>query len=213
MEEAQAHARALRGAIVSELVAGLAHDLDELAAGGTDRASPTEVEAVLSRARDAWSWAGREVEIAVLVARELPRFAWDVYRERRWDDLRTLLSPIEAMSDDLATHVERDPAMLAYAAQSAQLLVFRAELGPTLDRQLVLAERAFALCPSLRNARLVLGDLLCARAERRLDAPVLLRPPDAVLEARRDVERAASIFPDLRRLPALRARLARGGPP
>ena len=87
------------------------------------------------------------------------------------------------------------------------MVVFRAELAPTLDAQIALAERGQRLCPTLRNARLVLADLLCARAERRIDQPLLVRGADAYPEAARDVVRAIDLIPELRRLPSLRQRL------
>lgn len=205
---ARSRAQAAHAAIALAVLEPIAVELEELSAREW---KPDEVASALARATEAWRWAGEDAEIERFVARELPRFAWDLYRGKRWDDLRGLLRAIEAPSDRMARRIEEDPAQIAWAAQCAQLLVFRAELAPTLDTQLVLAERGHRLCPSLRNARLVLADLLCARAERRLEQPVLLRGADAWAAARRDVDRAGEIFPELARLAALRERLARRG--
>lgn len=207
-ERARARAEGLRAELVSALLAPSIAEIEELAARDW---SAADVAAALERARDAWRWAGEEIEVERFLVRELPRFAWDLYRARRWEDLRSLLRPLQAPSDRLAQRIERDPAQIAWAAQCAQVLVFRAELAPTLDAQIELAERGLRLCPTLRNARLVLADLLCARAERRLEGPALLHPASDRSEARRDVERAESIFPELSRLPAVREKLARRG--
>ncbi|AKF07361.1 hypothetical protein DB32_004510 [Sandaracinus amylolyticus] len=205
-DRAQDRALGLRSELVHTMLAPLSIEIEELAAREW---KPIEVASVLERARDAWRWAGEEVEVERFVVRELPRFAWDLYRARKWDDLRLVLRPLEQPSDSLAMRIQRDPMELAWAAQCAQVLVFRAELAPTLDAQIGLAERGYALCPTLRNARLVLADLLCARAERRLEGPSVLRAADSWQDAKRDITRAEEIHPELSRLPAAREKLAR----
>ncbi|UJR80051.1 hypothetical protein [Sandaracinus amylolyticus] len=205
-DRARDRALGLRSDLVHTMLTPLTIEIEELAAREW---KPIEVASVLERARDVWRWAGEEVEVERFVVRELPRFAWDLYRARRWDDLRLLLRPMEQPSDSLAMRIQRDPLELAWAAQCAQVLVFRAELAPTLDAQIGLAERGYKLCPTLRNARLVLADLLCARAERRLEGPAVLRAADAWQDAKRDITRAEEIHPELTRLPAAREKLAR----
>jgi hypothetical protein len=205
---ARARATAAHAEVVAAKIAPLALELDEIASRDW---KPAEIASVLDRAHRAWREVGEDAEIERFLVRELPRFAWDLYRERRWDELRALLRPIERPTDRLARRIEADPREIAWAAQCAQALVFRAELAPTLETQIALAERGLRLCPTLRNARLVLADLLCARAERRIDQPLLLRGTDGWAVAARDVERAAEIYPELKRLPALRARLRSRG--
>ncbi len=205
---ARARAAAAKGMIIDELLAPLLREASELSAREW---KPDEVQAWFTRVTGAWRWANEEVEIERLIVKELPRFAWDLYREKRWDHLRMLLTPIAAPTDRLAYRVEHDPQHLPWAAQSAQALVFRAELAPTLVAQLELAERAYRIAPALRNARLVLADLLCARVERQLMAPAPLLTRHAWTAARDDLERAAEIFPELSRLPGLRERLGSRG--
>jgi hypothetical protein len=205
---ARARAAAARSAIVADLLAPLSLESDALAAREW---APHEVSGLFERALEAWQWAGEEAEIEHFVVREIPRFAWDLYRARKWADLRSILRPLEAPSDRLARRIEAEPRELAWAAQCAQVIVFRAELATTLDAQIALAERGLRVCPTLRNARLVLADLLCARAERKIEQPLVVRSPDAMHEAARDVERAAQIFPELPRLAELKKRLARRG--
>jgi hypothetical protein len=205
---ARARATAAHAEVVAAKIAPLALELDEIASRDW---KPAEIASVLDRAHRAWREVGEDAEIERFLVRELPRFAWDLYRERRWDELRALLRPIERPTDRLARRIEADPREIAWAAQCAQALVFRAELAPTLETQIALAERGLRLCPTLRNARLVLADLLGARAERRIDQPLLLRGTDGWAVAARDVERAAEIYPELKRLPALRARLRSRG--
>jgi hypothetical protein len=88
-------------------------------------------------------------------------------------------------------------------APCAQALVFWAEIPREIELALPRIERAYALCPTLRNARIVLAHRLCDRAERTLARRELFpaHPP------RQDVERAARVFPELWRLDALKARV------
>lgn len=122
--------------------------------------------------------------------------AWRPYTARRWDDLRALLAPLDAIAERLAEEIEQDPDALAYRASVSQLFVFRAEMAATLAAQIALAERALRLCPTLRNARVVLAAHLAHRAER-----LLASDPQA---ARADVERALELDPHQRRALALR---------
>lgn len=120
----------------------------------------------------------------IVVTAILP-IAWRRYTARKWEDLRALLATIEQLTDGLATELEAHPEDLAYRAAACQVLVFRAEVALTASRQMELAERALALCPTLRNARVVLASQLVARA---------LRTPDPRL-AERDLDRAHSLDP------------------
>lgn len=206
-ERARSAANAARSELVHDLLAPLAREASSLAAREW---MVSEVHTWLARATAAWRWADEEVEIERFIVAELPRFAWELYRDKRWDDLRRILGPIASPTDRLAGRIERESRHLAWSAPCAQALVFRAELAPTLAMQMELAERAYRMAPNLRNARLVLADLLCARAERRLiPKPFLTR--QAWQSARDDLERATQLFPELSRLPVLRERLSSGG--
>lgn len=183
----------------------LRRTLDELA---TRKPTLDEVVAAFAEVRAAWRRCDRDVELEVLAVERLADFAWDLYRERSLVDLSRVIEEVAEPSASLASRIERGEAS-AWAAPCAQVLVFRSELAPRFDAQLELAERAHAVCPTLRNARVVLGDFLLTRAERALD-----RGADRTSGGTRpdeDVARAAGLHPDLKRLPLVRDKLAKRG--
>lgn len=185
----------------------LRRTLDELA---TRRPTLDEVVAAFAAVHTAWRHADRDVELEVLAVERLADFAWDLYRDRRLAELGRVVAEVAEPSASLAARIERGDA-IAWAAPCAQVLVFRAELATRFDAQLALAERAYAVCPSLRNARLVLGDFLLTRAERALDRGTERTSGDTLPAD--DVARAASLHPDLKRLAPVREKLARRGRP
>lgn len=173
---------------------------------GTRAASEAELVAIFTRVHDAWRRSDRDIELEILAVERLPDFAWDFYREKRFKELARVLVPLAEPVTSLAARIERGESAIAWAAPCAQAIVFRAELADRFDQQLELAERAFTICPSLRNARVVLGDFLITRAERALDRGAE-RTTQGTLPAD-DVARAAQLYPELKRLPAVRKRLA-----
>ena len=184
----------------------LRRTLDELA---TRRPSEGELVAAFAAIRAAWRRCDRDLEIEVLAVERIADFAWDLYRERKFPELARIVEEIVEPSSSLATRVEHEATAIAWAAPCAQVLVFRAELAPRFDAQVELAERAHRVCPTLRNARLVLGDFLLTRAERAIDRNAARTTGGTTPED--DVARAASIQPDLKRLPVVREKLARRG--
>ncbi len=138
-------------------------------------------------ARDARLGGDRELRRRVVTA--WLSVAWPVYTERRWDLLRALLASIDEIVEALALELEGDPAELAYRAAVAQVLVFRSEMASTLSAQIAMGERAHALCPTLRNARVVLAAHLAHRAANERD-------PD---RRERDAHRALTLDPYQRR--------------
>lgn len=181
----------------------LRRTLDELA---TRRPGTDEVVAGFAAVHAAWRRADRDVEVEILAVERVADFAWDLYRERRLVELGRLIEEVAEPAMSMATRIEGGDA-LAWAAPCAQVLVFRAELAPRFDAQIAFAERAYAVCPSLRNARIVLGDFLLTRAERALDRGADRTSAGTTPET--DVERAASIHPELKRLAAVRDKLKR----
>jgi len=177
--------------------------LDELA---TRRATTDEICAAFELVLTAWRRCDRDVELEILAVERLGDFAWDLYRERALDDLARLLRIVSEPSASLAARVARGEAV-AWAAPCAQVRVFLAELAPSFDAQLALAERAFAVCPTLRNARVVLGDFLLTRAERALDRGAARTSAGTLPDD--DVARAASLHPELKRLAVVREKLDR----
>ena len=182
--------------------------LDELA---TRRPSVDELVRAFASARTAWQRLDRDVEVEALVVERLPDFAWDLYRQRAHADLARILAEVAEPSTSLAARIERGEPAIAWAAPCAQALVFRAELAPRFDAQVELAERALRICPSLRNARIVLGDFLLTRAERALDRRVDRTSAGTTPEE--DVTRAEGLHPELKRLAIVRAKLRRVGAP
>jgi hypothetical protein len=182
----------------------LRRTLDELA---TRRPSVDEVVAAFAAVRAAWRRCDRDMELEVLAVERLADFAWDLYRERKLSELARVLEEVTEPASSLASRIELGLEAIAWAAPCAQVLVFRAELAPRFDAQVELAQRAHVVCPTLRNARLVLGDFLLTRAERAIDRNADVTTAGTKPED--DVSRAAELHPDLKRLPAIREKLAK----
>lgn len=168
-----------------------------------------DADALLADAAAAWTWLDEDPELERHVLTALPDLAWPLYRERKMDELGRLVAKVLPLATALEARVLQDRAEgrletdLAYVAPCAQALVFWAEIPREIELALPRIERAYALCPTLRNARVVLAHRLCDRAERTLARRELFpaHPP------RQDVERAARVFPELWRLDALKARV------
>ena len=195
-------ARRARHDAIDAVLDPIRRALDELA---TRRPAIEELCAAFATLRTAWQLCDRDVEVEILTVERLNDFAWDLYRDRELDALARFLSVVAEPAASLAARIERDGSSIAWAAPCAQVLVFRAEIAPRFDTQIMLAERAVAICPSLRNARVVLGDFLLTRAERAIDRGATSPNVDD------DIARAASLHPELKRLPVLREKLARVG--
>ena len=175
---------------------------------GRARDNKNELVRAMSHAHRTWRWLGceREVERQVVIA--LPTVAWPIYRERKMEVLGEILEPVVPLFNSLEARIlqlreEGDVTTeLAYLGPAAQALVFWSETTKDVVAAMERAERAYALCPSLRNARIVLSHLLCDRADRTL-AQGQLWPTHP---AKADVLRAREIFPELARLPSLMQR-------
>lgn len=175
--------------------------------------SGADAAAIFADAAKSWDWLGGEPEVERHVLTALPELAWPLYRKRAMRELGELLSPIMPLAWALEARVLEDRAPtegsprldrdLAYVAPCAQALVFWAEIPREVDLALPRIERAYALCPTLRNARVVLAHVLCDRAEHTLARREIF----PAHPARADVERAASVFPELSRLEALKKRV------
>jgi hypothetical protein len=202
-KQVEARAERLRAAAVEEALGPVGEALTEAtAAGRLAERGP----ALMQHVALVWRWsAGDEHVERFAVDRAMP-IAWELYRDDAgWQRLRLLLAPIEPLVDRLAGRVEHDRARLAYAAPVAQMMVFRAELAPSLDEQRRHAERAVALCPSHRNGRLVLAALLVQQASERLARGIVL--PDERARLRAELDRAAALYARTTGLDELYARL------
>ncbi len=188
---------------IEALLAPLRSVFDDL---GARSATEGELVAIFTRVHESWRRSDRDIELEILAVERLPDFAWDFYREKRFKELARVLVPLAEPVASLSARIERGESAIAWAAPCAQAVVFRAELADRFDQQIELAERAYAICPSLRNARVVLGDFLITRAERALDrgAPETSK---GTLPGE-DLSRAEALYPELRRLPAAKKKLA-----
>jgi hypothetical protein len=197
-------ARRERSAAVDEAIARIDEALEEAI---VREAPADELVSLLFDGVAVWRWSGRDEQVERYLIQRVTPVLWDAYRERRWGDVRALLRPLEEPVENLALRIRRDPTKLAYAAPCAQMYVFRAEVAPTFEAQLDLAEKAVALCSTHRNGRLILADLLVERALRGLDTAMPWATGDALAKAARDVRRAEELYPQLRRLEDAKRRL------
>lgn len=200
----QERARREREAAVDAALARVDAALEEAIVRG---APADELVSLLFDGVAVWRWSGRDEQAERLLIRRVTPVLWDLYRESRWEVMQSLLRPLEQPVDHLALRIEGDVTKLAYAAPCAQIYVFRAEIAPTLDRQLAYAEKAVALCSTHRNGRMVLADLLIERALRGLDTAMPWATGDALTRATKDVRRAENLYPQLKRLEMAKRRL------
>lgn len=200
----EARARREREAAVDDAVARV----DDAVEDAVVREAPIdELVSLLFDGVAVWRWSGRDEQVEHFLVRRVTPVLWDLYRERRWADVRALLRPVEDPVEHLALRIQRDPTKLAYAAPCAQMFVFQAEVAATFEEQLGLAERAVRLCPTHRNGRLVLADLLVERGLRALDTAMPWATGDALNRAVEDVGRADELYPQLKRLTDAKRRL------
>ncbi|MDC3962546.1 hypothetical protein [Polyangium jinanense] len=177
-------------------------------AEATTKGEPSAAEgaALLGRFVAVWRWSGADESVEHAAIEQATPLAWAHYRASRWDDLRSLIAPVEPLVDALARRIENDPSKLAYAARAAQMLVFRSDVVRTERETLELLDRAITICPTHRNARLMKANTLCDQALRLL--------PGARAPSRQDhdraaglIERAEQLYPAATRLPEARRRL------
>ncbi len=203
-KQAERRAARARSTAIDDAIGRVDHALEE--ARGRD-ASTDELVALFADGAAVWRWSDRDEHVERFLVERITPFCWARYRERRWNELRSLLRPIHDAVDHLAGRIERDKTQLAYAAPCAQMFVFRAEVAQTFDAQLTMAERAVSLCTTHRNGRLVLADLLVERSMRILDAAMPWNTGDALSKAATDVRRAAELYPELKRLADAKQRM------
>lgn len=209
--ELRTRARALRLELLDVGFEALRQQLDEDKARGEPGATTNEIFAV---GVAFWRWADEADEVARFLIDHALRVSWDLYNARRWQPLGQLCRVLEPPVDACVRAIEGDKlANLAYTARAAQMLVFRSEMEPHLPRQIAIAERAIALCPTHRNGKLVLADLLALRALRTLRNIPLIGGQRLLQEAHGDALRARELWPDTPRLVELSDRLRQKGHP
>ena len=174
----------------------------------TAKSEPSAAEgaAMLGRFVAVWRWSGEDESVEHAAIEQATPLAWAHYRASRWDALRELIAPVAPLVDSLARRIEHDPSKLAYAARAAQMLVFRSDVVRTDRETLELLDRAIAICPTHRNARLMKANTLCDQALRLL--------PGARAPTRQDhdkaaafIDRAEQLYPGATRLPEAKKRL------
>lgn len=160
-------------------------------------------------------WAGFDHETILFLLGQAQDFGWELYRARRTADLRTLLLPLLPAAEELRATIDGDPALVGFRALCAQYFTFLGETETRPGAAIERLETAVAICPTHRNARLILADLLIQDAGRRLDA-LPARPlfgsgearRTALSELARTVERAGSLWPSTKVPAALETALA-----
>lgn len=188
------------GRISQKLADAAAKDADEEAQA-----------ALFAEAASVWRWSNRSPQAERYIVEKVTPTLWAAYRARRFDTLQRLLEPVAESTASLTRRVLRDPNELAYAAPCAQVLVFRAEVANSARAKMELVERALSVCPSHRNARLVLSDILVNRALDSLRWGWPFARTRQKARAAADLRRAEQLFPMLKRLPAARQRLLEAG--
>jgi hypothetical protein len=203
---ARRRASARRGAAVEAALAPIGDALEEASARVHATPGDDPRIAVLARASAVWKWAGEDETVERFVVDRAQPVGWDAYRGTGWSQLRKLITAVDPMVERLAGRIEQT-ANIAYASGCAELLVFRAQIESPFRRQKETAERALRLCPSHRNARVVLAGFLCEEAILRVTVGLL--PPSRAdcAAAEADVARAEELFPTSSRIAGARAKI------
>ncbi len=152
----------LRDAVTRDACARLSVALE-------DAFSSDEPEAFLlaiRRARNLWEATTQDTEVETFLALQTSEFAWGLYHEKRYEPLRRFCDLIRDPCYSLSQKVQQDPTMIAFASRCAQLLVFESEMYPEREKDVL--ELALRICPTHRNARLMMALHLGRSANQRL---------------------------------------------
>ncbi len=163
----------------------------------------------LGEARKVWDWSGQHVDVEKFMVAKAKPICWEIYNAKRWPALRQMTALLRPIVSSLATRIEQTREPIAYAANTAQMLVFESEMDARLEKQIQIAERALRICDTHRNARVVLCDFFVHRANRTLDNASVFGQQGARRRATEDAERARALWPSSKRLSKLDQRLAR----
>ena len=187
----------------------VAEQIDPLRADAEERSAPFRL--ILSFT----SWAGLDPETIVFLLDQAQDQAWELYRARRMNDVGTLLAPLRPAVDELEARISKDTNLLAYRALCAQMLTFLGETESDPRAAIANLERAVAVCPTHRNARLILAGLLIDEALRQLRSLPTLpifgggeSRRRGLAEVRRLHDRALTLWPEAKIPQVLQAALA-----
>lgn len=190
------------------IAAALGPTLDAIAEATSRDTLLRDAPGVFDVVRAVWEWAEHDEQVERFAVDEATSIAWVAYRATGWEPLRALVTPLAPLVDRMAARCEEDPRRhLAYAAKCAQFLVFLAECETAEAKRWPLVERALAICPTHRNARVVTCNFLCDRAEVLLGGGALFQA-SAVAAAEQALQRAELLWPQGKRLGEAKRKLA-----
>ncbi len=211
-----AHARA-----IDEALAPIGQALDDATLANEVTTRGIEV---LQGVVAVWEFSGQDEAVERFFVERAEPVCWEIQRRKEWDRFALLLGQDPAapglpsrgatfrLVESLIARVTADRGRVAYAAACAQFLVFYTNVVQTLERQIAVAERAVAVCPTHRNGRAVLASFLCQKARRNVEATLVSSA--GLAEADALVERARALFPPAREVEEtaalVRARRASG---
>jgi len=201
-----AFAERRRNAAIEAALAVIGEAIDEANVRGE---LTTAGRTLLLRAIPVWSWTANDEAVEHFVIERIDKIGWELYRARRWDDLRYLLDPFRPLFDSLGRRIEADPTRIAYAAGAAQMFVFMSEVDTVLARKIELGERALRICPTHRNGRLVLAAYLCDDAIESMKKIVVFARKDEIGRIEATLARAESLYPQSSGLPDAKQMLER----
>jgi hypothetical protein len=210
--EVETAAARLLGGVVREVLDEarvMVEPIDPLRAAHEERSAPFHF--VLSFA----SWAGFDAETIVFLLDQAQDQAWELYRARRMSEVRALLMPLVPAINELEARMAREAALFPYRALCAQMFTFLGETEQELRAAIASLERAIAVCPTHRNARLILAGFLLEDAARRLAALPTIGIFGAgeirrrgLVEVRRLHDRAIELWPEAKVPPSVTLALA-----
>lgn len=177
---------------------------DALEAAETRNAPPEERGRILHRVAAAWYFSAFDPIAEQFAVDRATPIAWEIYRAPGNHRNRAFLEPMMPLYDSLARRIASDPMHFAYAARCAEIMLFYAELEPSLEAQIRGVEQILQICPTHSNGRLVLSQYLCTKALR-----VLTGIPSTanIAEAEALIARAEKLYPETKQVANARARL------
>ncbi len=177
---------------------------DALETAEARNAPPEERGRILHRAAAAWYFSAFDPIAEQFAVDRATPIAWEIYRAPGNQKNRAFLEPLMPLYDSLARRIATDPFHFAYAARCAEIMLFYAELEPSLEQQIRGVEQILLICPTHSNGRLVLSQYLCTKALRVLTG---IATSNNIAEATALIDRAEKLHPETKQIASARARL------
>jgi len=187
--------------ITDEALRPIADALETAEARNADTA---ERGRILHRVAAAWYFCAFDPIAEQFAVDRATPIAWEIYRAPGNQKNRAFLEPLMPLYDSLARRIASDPLHFAYAARCAEIMLFYAELEPTLDQQIRGVEHILLICPTHSNGRLVLAQYLCTKALRALTG---IPSVANIRDAEALITRAEGLYPEQKSVTNARARL------